>query len=179
VAVLVMACGSAAAPPEEATTSSPVSTKVNPARIDRVRTDVPDGYEIADLTGPVTPTGLWGFGAPWSADPPQCGPLANPHSPVGVTGPVRSATSYPSGTSVRTRSMRAGLTFVDTGEDVVASSGGAAAEPQAMTRTATVAHKALIRRQYLREPLQLSMQRNVSVRRCISTRQIKERRPSC
>jgi len=78
VAVLVMACGSAAAPPEEATTSSPVSTKVNPARIDRVRTDVPDGYEVADLTGPVTPTGLWGFGAPWSADPPQCGPLANP-----------------------------------------------------------------------------------------------------
>jgi hypothetical protein len=55
-----------------------MSTKVNPARIDRARTDLPDGYEVADLVGPVAPTGLWGFGAPRSADPPQCGSLADP-----------------------------------------------------------------------------------------------------
>jgi hypothetical protein len=78
VALVTAACGSAGSPPEAGTTSSPVSTKVNPARIDRVRTDLPDGYEVADLAGPVTPTGLWGFGAPWTADPPQCGPLADP-----------------------------------------------------------------------------------------------------
>lgn len=78
VAVLAVGCGSPGQPSEEATTSASVSTKVNPARIDRVRTDLPDGYEVAALTGPVTPPGLWGFGAPWSADPPQCGPLADP-----------------------------------------------------------------------------------------------------
>lgn len=78
VAVLAGGCGSPASPPEQATTSAPVSTKVNPARIDRVRSDLPDGYEVADLAGPVTPTGLWGFGSLWSADPPQCGPLADP-----------------------------------------------------------------------------------------------------
>ena len=78
VAVFAGGCGSPDNPPEAATTSAPVSTKVNPARIDRVRTDLPDGYEVADLEGPVTPTELWGFGAPRSADPPQCGPLADP-----------------------------------------------------------------------------------------------------
>ncbi|MFI5510442.1 DUF5642 family protein [Mycobacterium sp. NPDC051804] len=78
VALLAVACGPAGNPPQEKTATAPVSTKVNPARIDRVRTDLPDGYETADLTGPVTPTGLWGLGAPWSADPPQCGPLADP-----------------------------------------------------------------------------------------------------
>ena len=43
-----------------------------------MRDDLPDGYEVADLTGPVRPTALWGFGAQWSAEPPQCGPLADP-----------------------------------------------------------------------------------------------------
>ena len=83
--LFVVACGSAGEPPEEASTSAPVSTKVNPARIDRARTDLPDGYETADLTGPVTPTGLWGLGAPWSADPEQCGPLADPAVDPGTT----------------------------------------------------------------------------------------------
>ena len=78
VVLFAVACGSTGEPPQEATTSATVSKKINPARIDRARTDLPDGYEVADLTGPVTPTGLWGFGAPWSADPEQCGPLADP-----------------------------------------------------------------------------------------------------
>ena len=85
VGLFVVSCGSAGTPPEEATTSAPVSTKVNPARIDRARTDLPVGYETADLTGPVTPTKLWGLGAPWSADPEQCGPLADPAVDLATT----------------------------------------------------------------------------------------------
>ena len=87
VALLAVACGPAGNPRQETTTSAPVSTKGNPARIDRVRTDLPGGYETADLTGVVTPTGLWGLGAPWAADPPQCGPLADPAvDPVSTKG---------------------------------------------------------------------------------------------
>ena len=43
-----------------------------------MRDELPDGYEVADIVGPVAPTGVWGFGAQWSAEPPQCGVLADP-----------------------------------------------------------------------------------------------------
>ena len=43
-----------------------------------MRGDLPDGYEVADLAGPAAPVALWGFGAQWSAEPPQCGALADP-----------------------------------------------------------------------------------------------------
>lgn len=77
--LLAAACGSSDdSPPATSTTATDPSAQVNPARIDRVRHDLPDGYEVADLTGPVQPTALWGFGAQWSAEPPQCGPLADP-----------------------------------------------------------------------------------------------------
>ena len=78
VALLAAACGSSDDPPPEVTMSPGASPQLNPARIDRVRDDLPDGYEVADLPGPVRPTSLWGFGAQWSAEPPQCGPLADP-----------------------------------------------------------------------------------------------------
>ncbi|HEX9833167.1 MAG TPA: DUF5642 family protein [Mycobacterium sp.] len=78
VALLAAACGSSDSPPPGATTPPGVSTQVDPARIDRVREDLPDGYEVADIAGPLAPTSLWGFGALWSADPPQCGLLADP-----------------------------------------------------------------------------------------------------
>lgn len=78
-ALLAAACGSSdVPPPAPSTPSAEAPARVNPARIDRVRADLPDGYEVADLTGPVRPTSLWGFGAQWSAEPPQCGPLADP-----------------------------------------------------------------------------------------------------
>jgi hypothetical protein len=79
VALFAAACGaSERPPPATGTPTTDASAQVNPARIDRVRDDLPDGYEVADLTGPVRPTSLWGFGALWSAEPPQCGPLADP-----------------------------------------------------------------------------------------------------
>jgi hypothetical protein len=78
VVLFATACGTPDRPPPEATMSPGESARVDPTRIDRVRHYLPDGYEVADLTGPVQPTALWGFGAQWSAEPPQCGPLADP-----------------------------------------------------------------------------------------------------
>ena len=43
-----------------------------------MRGELPDGYEVADIAGPVAPAGLWGFGAQWSVEPPRCGVLADP-----------------------------------------------------------------------------------------------------
>ena len=77
--VVAAACGTSEDPPAGTTTpTTDPSAQVNPVRIDRVRRALPDGYEVADLTGPVRPPALWGFGAQWSAEPAQCGPLADP-----------------------------------------------------------------------------------------------------
>lgn len=78
VALLIAGCGSTDNTAPGAAISPGASTQVNPARIDRVREDLPDGYEVADIGGPVAPTALWGYGALWLADPPQCGLLADP-----------------------------------------------------------------------------------------------------
>jgi hypothetical protein len=51
---------------------------VNPARIERVRTELPSGYEVAALPGRAAPVALWGLGLGWTADPPRCGALADP-----------------------------------------------------------------------------------------------------
>jgi hypothetical protein len=51
---------------------------VNPARIERVRTALPSGYEVAALSGRVAPVAFWGLGPGWAADPPRCGALADP-----------------------------------------------------------------------------------------------------
>jgi hypothetical protein len=78
-ALLASACGASEDLPPDVTGSPGASPAVvNPVRIEGVRRDLPSGYEVADLTGPVGPTALWGFGERWSAEPPQCGPLANP-----------------------------------------------------------------------------------------------------
>jgi Domain of unknown function (DUF5642) len=77
VAVGAAACG---APPGPSPSTPPPSSsaQVNPARIDRARDDLPDGYEVADVAGRIAPVALWGFGTEWTADPPQCGVLADP-----------------------------------------------------------------------------------------------------
>lgn len=51
---------------------------VEPANVMRVRSDLPPGYEVAELSGRTSPVALWGFGAGWATDPPQCGGLADP-----------------------------------------------------------------------------------------------------
>ena len=60
------------------TTPSASSTQVNPARIERVRGDLPGGYEVTALSGPAAPALFWGFGSGWAAEPPRCGALADP-----------------------------------------------------------------------------------------------------
>jgi hypothetical protein len=77
MALFAAACGTSDRPPPEATMSPGAAPQINPARIDRVRDDLPDGYEVADIAGPVRPAGLWGYGDQWSADPPRCGVLAD------------------------------------------------------------------------------------------------------
>ena len=62
--------------PSTATTVS--SALVNPARIERARTELPSGYEVAALSGRAAPGVFWGLGPDWAADPPRCGALADP-----------------------------------------------------------------------------------------------------
>jgi len=52
--------------------------EVNPANVVRVRSALPQGYEVAEVSGPVSAAGLWGFGTGWTVDPPQCAGLADP-----------------------------------------------------------------------------------------------------
>lgn len=51
---------------------------VNPARVDRSRSALPDGYEVTAYTGSPTPVALWGLHPPADVDPPQCAALASP-----------------------------------------------------------------------------------------------------
>ncbi len=85
LALWLAAC---AQPPSSAPTTPPTasSTSVNPARIERVRTDLPPGYEVAALPGRAAPVAFWGLGPDWTADPARCGPLADP---VGGGGMAR------------------------------------------------------------------------------------------
>jgi hypothetical protein len=79
VLCVVTACGGPDAPPRPPPTSAQAATsQVNPARISRVRAELPPGYEVADIGGPASPVGLWGFKPGWVTDPEQCGVLAGP-----------------------------------------------------------------------------------------------------
>lgn len=86
VALCAAACAQAPGPPT--TTSAPPPTqsvRVTPANIERVRGEMPDGYEVADVSGRASPVALWGFGADWLADPPKCGALGEPVSDGATT----------------------------------------------------------------------------------------------
>ncbi|MEO3757890.1 DUF5642 family protein [Mycobacterium sp. B14F4] len=84
--IWLAACGAPSSPPVSSAPPPDGSVRVNPARIDRVRDDLPAGYETADLTGPVSPAALWGYGPPWSADPARCAALADPAGAATATG---------------------------------------------------------------------------------------------
>ena len=76
VAFCVAGCASGSGPPT-ATSAAP-SGQVNPANIERVQGELPAGYEVADMSGRAAPLAFWGFGPDWTAEPPQCGALADP-----------------------------------------------------------------------------------------------------
>jgi hypothetical protein len=83
-ALWACACGTAS-PPGPAPASAPpgasssaATRPVDPARIDRSRTALPPGYEVAAATADATPAMFWGYGPGWTADPAPCGVLADP-----------------------------------------------------------------------------------------------------
>jgi hypothetical protein len=79
MALCVMGCGGPSGPSSSVTGVPSASTvAINPARIDRVRGDLPQGYEVTEVATRIAPFAQWGFGAGWTADPPQCGVLADP-----------------------------------------------------------------------------------------------------
>ncbi|MCV7205231.1 DUF5642 family protein [Mycolicibacterium peregrinum] len=81
-----VACGPRPAPQPTSTSSSPQTTSVatvNPARIDRVRQDLPSGYEVVAIDPQATPVSLWGFGPDWTADPSRCAAAAAPGTEPG------------------------------------------------------------------------------------------------
>jgi hypothetical protein len=75
LSVLVSACAES---PSSAPPTPTSRSQVNPARIDRVRTELPSGYEVAALSGRAAPIAFWGLGPDWTADPQRCGALADP-----------------------------------------------------------------------------------------------------
>jgi hypothetical protein len=91
VTVLVMTsvvagCGQSGSPTATLTSgSSAAESQVIPARIDRVRADLPAGYEVADLSGPASPAAFWGFSPGWVTEPPRCGVLAGPATDEATT----------------------------------------------------------------------------------------------
>lgn len=86
VALGLVACSTAppTAPPSAISVTR--SATVTAANIEKVRGELPPGYEIADLSAPASPVRLWGFGADWIADPPRCAALGDP-----VPGPTAAA----------------------------------------------------------------------------------------
>nr|WP_234712942.1 DUF5642 family protein [Mycolicibacterium komanii]CRL76439.1 hypothetical protein CPGR_04472 [Mycolicibacterium komanii] len=72
------ACGNPAGPSPADESTNEMPPQINPARIDRARTFLPDGYEVSDLVGPISPITAWGYGTRWTADPARCAALADP-----------------------------------------------------------------------------------------------------
>lgn len=76
-ALSVASCGQPS-PPPPAPSSEEAAGPIDPSRINRARYELPPDYEVADVQGRVAPLAQWGYGPDWSADPPQCGALADP-----------------------------------------------------------------------------------------------------
>jgi Domain of unknown function (DUF5642) len=87
VAGCVAGCGQPSGPSSSSISSAPSSqsVEVKPANIARVRSDLPAGYELADIADRTAPVAMWGFGPGWTAEPPQCGALADPVADGAVT----------------------------------------------------------------------------------------------
>lgn len=83
---LCAACGQSPSPPAPPPAESAAPRTVYPANISRARTELPAGYEVGDLAGRSSPAAFWGLGPQWTADPAQCGVLAQPAAPE---APVR------------------------------------------------------------------------------------------
>ncbi len=84
--VTVTACSAPTPTPQRPPTASPsTNAQVNPAKISKVRSELPAGYEVVDVSGPASPAAFWGFGPGWTTDPPQCAALAGPATDESTT----------------------------------------------------------------------------------------------
>lgn len=77
LSLVCAACGQPSEPPAPSS-AAPADLAVNPARIDRARDALPDGYEVSGYPGPPAPFAMWGFRDPPVSDPAQCAILASP-----------------------------------------------------------------------------------------------------
>lgn len=76
-----------AVPTQPPATADTAGTRApNPAAVARVRGDLPPGYEIGSLADHAAPAAFWGLGPNWTAQPAQCGVLADPGAGAPVHG---------------------------------------------------------------------------------------------
>ncbi|MCH9643115.1 MAG: DUF5642 family protein [Actinomycetia bacterium] len=78
LALLSTGCGQSPQPIAASSSGEAVSRQIDPARIDRARDELPDGYEVAAFAGPPAPITLWSFGDEAVSVPSQCLALATP-----------------------------------------------------------------------------------------------------
>lgn len=78
LALMCAACGQQSEPAPTLTSTVPVNLAINPARIDRARDALPDGYEVSGYTGQPAPFALWGFRDSAVSDPAPCAVLGAP-----------------------------------------------------------------------------------------------------
>lgn len=78
---LALAGAACAPPPAPAPTTVPstaVAAVINPARIDRARDRLPEGYEVTAYTGVPSPLAVWGLRDTPTVEPAQCAALGAP-----------------------------------------------------------------------------------------------------
>ncbi|MGB3482002.1 MAG: DUF5642 family protein [Mycobacterium sp.] len=77
-------------PPESSAAPQAGIAPVDPERIRRMRSALPEGYEVTEVGGYASsPVAFWGFGRGWNAVPAQCAPLVDPEPDgpaLGVSG---------------------------------------------------------------------------------------------
>jgi hypothetical protein len=78
LALVCAACGQPSTPTPPPTSTAQTDLAVNPARIDRARDALPDGYEVSAYSGPPAPFAVWGFRDAPVSDPARCAELGAP-----------------------------------------------------------------------------------------------------
>mgnify|MGYP000676830621 CR=1 FL=1 len=97
IGVLLMAlvgCGSPGPAPDAPTSSTATvaPTGIDPVRIKRIRAELPEGFEVADVAPDANLAGLAGYGGDWVADPPACAGLLGPRETAETRGLSASGT---------------------------------------------------------------------------------------
>ena len=78
LALACAACGQPVASTPASTTAAPADLTINPARIERARDALPDGYEVSGYTGVPSPFATWGLRDHPVSEPAQCAVLGAP-----------------------------------------------------------------------------------------------------